>query len=86
MKSLLKQALALGAMGFALAGCQSKAEEEVYEKAEAISESYDAEAKLLEARAKNAPDEERAEREADELRKEGDAIEKQLKEDADRDL
>lgn len=86
MKVLLKQALMLGAFGVAVAGCQSKAEEEVNNKAEAISDSYDAEAKLVEAQAENAPDEKAAKAEAKELRAEGDMIEDRLKESAKKDL
>ena len=86
MKFLLKQALLLGTLGVVIAGCQSKAEEEVNKQAEAISDSYDAEAKLVEAQAANAPDEKAAKTEAQELREEGDMIEDRLKDDAKKDL
>jgi len=86
MRLPLKTVLATAALGLAVAGCQSKAEEEVNKQADAIGESYDAEAKLVEARAENAPDEKQAKEKAEALRAQGDKIEKDLKEHAKKDL
>ena len=59
---------AVAAAGFALAGCDSQAENEVEEQAEALDEAYEADADLEEAMTEGGPDEEVGEDSADELR------------------
>ncbi|GEM_PF-6590633 len=65
-------------MVLALSACQSEAEREVKDQADAIAESYDAEADLDEALAQGAPDEAAQEKQADELRAQGEAERKHL--------
>lgn len=85
----MKTLLTLGAvatLGLGLAGCDSKAEKEVNRQAEAIDESYEAQADVVEAMGKGSPDEEAAKKQAEELRKQGDQTEKHLKEMAKEEL
>ncbi len=74
MKRLFALALAapLGAAGLFLAGCDTQAQQEVKEQAEAIDESYEAQADLTEAVALGSPNEAVAEQRADALREQGD--------------
>jgi len=74
---------AAAAAGFSLAGCDSQAENEVEQTAEAIDESYEAEADLVESMEAGGPNEEAAEAEADALREEGEEIKDRLEDDAD---
>jgi outer membrane murein-binding lipoprotein Lpp len=74
---------ALAAAGFALAGCDSQAENEVEQTATAIDESYEAEADLVEAMEAGGPNEKAAETEAAALREEGEETKDQLEDDAD---
>jgi hypothetical protein len=74
---------ALAAYGLALAGCDSQAENEVEQTAEALDESYEAEADLTEAMEAGGPNEEAAEAKADALRAEGEELKDNLEDDAD---
>lgn len=74
---------AVAAAGFALTGCDSQAENEVEQTAEAIDESYEAEADLVQSMEAGGPNEEAAEAEADALREEGEEIKDRLEDDAD---
>lgn len=73
----------LAASGLALSACDSQAENEVEQTAEALDESYEAEADLTEAVEAGGPNEEAAEAEADALREEGEELKDNLEEDAD---
>lgn len=81
MKTLAIAATA--ALGLALAGCDSAAEQEVEKTAEAIDESYEAQADMLEASEAGGPSEAAAEKQADALRKEGEQIKDHLEDAAD---
>ena len=74
---------ALAAGGLALAACDSQAENEVEQTAEALDESYEAEADLTEAVEAGGPNEEAAEAKADALREEGEELKDKLENDAD---
>ena len=74
---------AVAATGFALAGCDSKAENEVEEQATAIDEAYEADANLEEAMTEGGPDEAAGEAKADALREEGEEVKDKLEDDAD---
>ena len=74
---------AVAATGFALAGCDSKAENEVEEQATAIDEAYEADADLEEAMTEGGPEEEAGEARADQLRETGEETKDQLEDDAD---
>ena len=74
---------ALAATGFALAGCDSKAENEVEEQATAIDEAYEADANLEEAMTEGGPDEKAGEARADALRAEGEETKDKLEDEAD---
>ena len=71
------------ALGFALAGCDSRAENEVEEQAEAIDEAYEADADLEEAMTDGGPEEAAGEAKADELRETGEETKDQLEDAAD---
>ncbi|MGV3556283.1 MAG: hypothetical protein ACO1OD_13620 [Croceibacterium sp.] len=73
----------LAAGGLALAACDSQAENEVEQTAEALDESYEAEADLTEAMEAGGPNEEAAEAKADALRAEGEELKDNLEDDAD---
>ncbi|MFC4254218.1 hypothetical protein GRI97_02190 [Altererythrobacter xixiisoli] len=71
--------IAAAALGLMVSACQqSEAEREVKDQADAIEESYDAEADLQESLAQSAPDEAAVKAEADKLREQGDAERKHL--------
>ena len=74
---------AVAATGFALAGCDSKAENEVEEQATAIDEAYEADADLEEAMTEGGPDEKAGEQKADALREKGEDIKDHLEDEAD---
>jgi outer membrane murein-binding lipoprotein Lpp len=74
---------AVAATGFALAGCDSKAENEVEEQATAIDEAYEADADLEEAMTEGGPDEKAGEQKADALRAEGEETKDKLEDEAD---
>ncbi len=74
---------AVAATGFALAGCDSQAENEVEEQATAIDEAYEADANLEEAMTEGGPDEAAGEATADALREEGEETKDQLEDAAD---
>jgi len=78
MKTLLKFG-AIAALGLTLAACDSQAEKEIDQQAEAIDESYEAQADVVEAMGKGSPDEEAAKQQADQLRKQGEQTEEHLK-------
>ena len=73
----------VAALVWALAGCDSQAENEVEEQATAIDESYEAEAQVEEALTENTPEEEAGEAKAEALREEGEEIKDRLEDDAD---
>ena len=74
---------ATAAFGFAVTGCDSQAENEVEEQAEALDEDYEADADLEEALTEGGPDEEAGEDAADALREEGEEIKDDLEDAAD---
>ena len=74
---------AVAATGIALAGCDSKAENEVERTATAIDERAEADADLLEATEASGPNEEAAERQADAIREEGEETKDHLEDEAD---
>ena len=74
---------AVAATGFALAGCDSQAENEVEEQATAVDESYEAEADVEEALTENTPEEGAGEERADALREKGEEIKDRLEDEAD---
>ena len=80
-RSAALSALAAGAL--ALAACDSQAENEVEQTAEALDESYEAEADLVEAMEAGGPNEEAAETRADALREEGEELKDDLENSAD---
>jgi outer membrane murein-binding lipoprotein Lpp len=75
--------IAVAATGFALAGCDSRAENEVEEQATAIDEAYEADADLEEAMTEGGPDEKAGEAKADALREEGEETKDRLEDEAD---
>lgn len=76
----------LAGLGLALGACNesSPAQQEVRQQAEAIDDSYQAEAEIVESLAAGAPEAEQraAEAQADALREKGDEIQDHLKEEA----
>ena len=74
---------AVAATGFALAGCDSKAENEVEQQATAIDEAYEADADLEEAMTEGGPDEKAGEQKADQLRETGEKTKDKLEDEAD---
>ena len=74
---------AVAATGFALAGCDSQAENEVEEQATAIDEAYEADANLEEALTENTPEEAAGEAKADQLRETGEETKDNLEDAAD---
>jgi uncharacterized lipoprotein NlpE involved in copper resistance len=74
---------AVAATGFALAGCDSQAENEVEEQATAIDEAYEADANLEEAMTEGGPEEEAGEARADALREKGEETKDRLEDEAD---
>ena len=79
MKTIITSAL-IATAALTLAGCDSQGTKEVKEQAKAIEQSYDAQADLVEAGAKNAPDNvsDLAENRADALRDTGEAVKDKL--------
>ena len=75
--------VAVAASGFALAGCDSKAENEVEEQATAIDEAYEADANLEEAITEGGPEEKAGEAKADQLRETGEETKDRLEDEAD---
>lgn len=71
------------APALALAACDSAAENQTEEVAEAIDESYEAEADMVEAMEEGGPNEEVAEQQADVIRAEGEQIKDDLEDAAD---
>ena len=84
MKRLFVGSLAVSAAALCLltAGCDSEGTKEAKKQADAIDKSYEAQADLMEARAKNAPNEEAVDQQAEALRDKGEAIKDHLKKDA----
>ena len=74
---------AVAATGFAMAGCDSQAENEVEEQATALDEAYEADADLEEAMTEGGPEEKAGEAKADALREEGEEIKDRLEDEAD---
>jgi len=78
-----KLAIVTAATAFALAGCDSKAENEVEEQATAIDEAYEADADLEEAMTRGGPDEQAGKDAADALRDKGEEVKDHLEDEAD---
>ena len=74
---------AAAALAWGLAACDSKAENEVEEQAEAIDEAYEADADLEEAMTEGGPEEEAGEARADQLRRTGEETKDELEDAAD---
>ena len=74
---------AAAACGLALSGCDSQAENEVEQTAEAIDEADEAQADLIEAQEAGGPNEEAAERQADAIRERGEETKDHLENEAD---
>jgi len=74
---------AVAASGLALAACDSQAENEVEQTAEAIDEADEAQADLIEAVEAGGPNEEAAERQADAIRERGEETKDRLEDEAD---
>ena len=74
---------AVAATGFAMAGCDSQAENEVEEQAQALDEAYEADAELEEAMTEGGPDEKAGEARADQLRETGEETKDRLEDEAD---
>ena len=76
---------ALATIGLTLAACDSDsaAENQVEAQAEAIDESYEAEADLIESLEAGGPNEEVAEAKADQLREKGEEVKDHLEDMAD---
>ena len=79
MKAIVTSAL-IATAALTLSGCDSQGTKEVKEQAKAIEQSYDAQADLIEAGAKNAPENaaDAAENKADALRDTGEAVKDKL--------
>lgn len=73
----------VAAAGFALTGCDSKAENQVEEQATAIDEAYEADADLEEAMTAGGPEEEAGKARADQLRETGEETKDRLEDAAD---
>jgi len=69
---------ATGALCLSATACDSKGTKEVKQEAKAIDESYKAQADLVEATGKYAPDNAATEQKADALRDKGEAIKDHL--------
>jgi outer membrane murein-binding lipoprotein Lpp len=74
---------AVAATGFAMAGCDSQAENQVEETATAIDEADEAQADLIEAVEAGGPNEEAAEVQADAIRERGEETKDELEDAAD---
>ena len=74
---------AVAATGFALAGCDSQAENEVEEQATALDEAYEADADLEEAMTEGGPEEKSGEARAEQLRETGEDTKDRLEDEAD---
>lgn len=74
---------AAAATGFALAACDSEAENQVEEQATAIDEAYEADADLEEAMTAGGPEEQAGEARADALRETGEETKDNLEDAAD---
>ena len=74
---------AAAACGFALQGCDSKAENQVERQAEAIDEYDEAKADLVETLDEGGPDEEAGEAAADRIRENGEETKDRLEDEAD---
>ena len=83
MKTNIFAATAVAAFALGLAGCDSAAENEVEQQAEAIDESAEAEANEMEAFAAGAPDEGQIEQNAEAVAVEGEEIKDDLEDSAD---
>ena len=75
--------IAAAACGFALQGCDSKAENQVERQAEAIDEYDEAKADLVESLDEGGPDEEAGEAQADRIREQGEETKDRLEDEAD---
>jgi outer membrane murein-binding lipoprotein Lpp len=74
---------AAAAGGLALAGCDSEAENQVEQTAEAIDEADEAQADLIEAQEAGGPNEQAAEEQADAIRERGENTKDHLEDEAD---
>lgn len=73
----------LAALGLALGACDSEAENQVEQTAEAIDEADEAQADLVESLEEGGPNEEAAEERADAIREEGEETKDRLEDMAD---
>lgn len=83
---MMKKATALltaATMGLALSACDSTAENEVEQQAEAIDEAAEADAEMMRAFGESAPDEEAIDAEADIVEEEGEETKDHLEDMAD---
>lgn len=71
------------ALGLALTACDSEAENQVEQQAEAIDEADEAQADLIESLEEGGPNEEAAEEQADAIREEGEETKDRLEDMAD---
>ncbi len=74
---------ATAVLGFTVSGCDSQAENEVEQTAEAIDQRAEAEADLLEASEAGGPNEAAAEQRADQIRRDGEETKDHLEDEAD---
>lgn len=73
----------MAALGLALAACDSEAENQVEQTAEAVDEHDEAQADLIESMAEGGPNEEAAETQAEAIREQGEETKDQLEDMAD---
>jgi hypothetical protein len=85
MTTMLKTfaTLSLGALGLALAGCDSQAENEVELQAEAIDEAAEGDARMVEAFGQNTPEEGESNDAAVNIAEEGEQTKDELEDMAD---
>lgn len=85
MRVLAKTAALASAatLGLSLAACDSAAENQVEQQAEAIDEADEAQADLIESMEQGGPNEEAAEQQADAIRERGEETKDQLEDMAD---
>lgn len=76
-------AVTTAAFGLALSGCDSQAENQVEQQAEAIDEAYEADADLEEAMTQGGPEEAAGAATADALREQGEETKDNLEDAAD---
>ena len=83
MKTLFAFAAIASAGALGLAGCDSAAENQTEEIAEALDDQAEAEADLVEALEEGGPNEDATEAQADQMRREGEELKDHLEDEAD---